>query len=86
MIMATKATLDLEPPDWPDAVIREGQNFKIKSVFKSSDGNGLTQMDLACEDVTRKIGKCGGYTTSISTYALDDSFTRPQVERTDQCV
>jgi hypothetical protein len=86
MIMATKPTLDLEPPDWPDAVIREGKNFKIKSVFKSSDGNGLTQIDLACEDVTRKIGKCGGYTTSIGTYAPDDPFTRPQVERTDQGV
>jgi hypothetical protein len=77
MILATKPTLNLEPPDWPDAVIREGKFFKIKSVFKSSDGNGLTQIDLACEDVTRKNGKCGGNTTSIGTYAPDVMIPSP---------
>ena len=84
LLVATKPNLVFDPDDWPNAVDREGKDFKIKSVFKSSDGNGRTQIDLMCEDVTSKIGKCGGYTTSVGTYAPDDPFTKSKTEAKDQ--
>ena len=84
MLLETKPFIVTEPPDWPDAVEMQDADFTIKSVFKSSDGSGRTQLDLECEDVTAKIGKCGGYTVINDAYAPDDPFTKVQEDEKDQ--